>query len=80
VTGLPVCPACHRAIRPGWVHENQPQPEGSNVIVCGEHRERREPYILKGPLLEVLNRYFDVGEAQMAPLEWLHHKTRERTP
>lgn len=51
------CPRCRYSIGPGFWHKEQPQPEGSNVVVCS--MERANGMILRGPLVDVLTAYFD---------------------
>lgn len=52
------CPRCLYSVRPGWVHEEMKQPEGSNVTVC---KLERAPagVSLRGPLVEVIGAYLD---------------------
>lgn len=51
------CPKCQYPIRPGWFHEERPQPEGANVTVCSLRRANGA--ILRGPLVDVLTQYLD---------------------
>jgi len=51
------CPRCRYTIRPGYWHEEHPQPEGGSHVVCS--LRRANGMAMRGPLVEVLNAYFD---------------------
>lgn len=51
------CPRCLYPVRPGYVHEEVPQPQPTNVTVC---RLKAVPgAILRGPMVDVISAYLD---------------------
>lgn len=50
-----ICTRCGYTMSPHTYHEEMPQPEGSNVVVCSLARSAAS---MRGPLVEVLDAYF----------------------
>lgn len=63
-----VCPRCQYPVRPGWLHQERPQPPGSNVTVCS--LQRANGLILRGPMIEVLTAYLDEHASEDSTVEF----------